>query len=66
MEHRSPFPIPAPLTLWLLAVGIPISLMGGWEWALIFDLGILLLFLLDYVMALRDGEIHLRRRFPMR
>ena len=66
VEHRSPFPIPAPLTLWLLAVGIPISLMGGWEWALIFDLGILLLFLLDYVMALRDGEIHLRRRFPMR
>ncbi len=62
----SPIPIPAPLTLWLLAAGIPISMMGRWEWALIYDLGILLLFLLDYVMALRDGEIHLRRSFPMR
>ena len=66
VEHRSPFPIPAPPTLWLLAVGIPIALMGGWGWALIFDLGILLLCLLDYVMALRDGEIHLRRTFPGR
>jgi uncharacterized protein (DUF58 family) len=40
--------------------------MGGWAWAVVFDLAILLLCLLDYVMALRDGEIHLRRRFPMR
>ena len=65
-KHHSPIPIPAPLTLWLLALGIPISLMGGVGWVLLFDLAILLLCVFDYVMAFRDGDIHLTRSFPTR
>jgi len=65
-KRISPVPIPTGRTVWLLALGIPIALIGEWRWALFFDLGVLVVCLVDYVTVLRDGDIQPRRSFSGR
>lgn len=66
MGCGSLLPIPTGRTLWLLALGIPVALIGEWRWALVFDMGVLIICLADYVMTFRDGDIRPRRRFTGR
>src|SRR5210317_2279935 len=60
--QRSPFP--TTLTLCLLALGIGVAALLGWEVVVAFDLGILLLCCLDYTMTLKGGNIEAERVCP--
>jgi len=60
----SKMPIPTTLTLCLVALGIAAAAIWGWQAALVFDLGILLLVGLDYAMVFRGGNIQAERICP--
>ena len=64
MSKMSKMPIPTTLTLCLVALGIAAAAIWGWQAALVFDLGILLLVGLDYAMVFRGGNIQAEHICP--
>ncbi|MGD8530782.1 MAG: DUF58 domain-containing protein [Syntrophobacterales bacterium] len=56
-------PIPTPLTLWLVAIGIAPAALWGWK-GVFLNLGILFLFSLDYARTLRGVNILAQRICP--
>jgi uncharacterized protein (DUF58 family) len=59
-------PIPTTRTVWLVALGIVSALLWEWKGVLGFDLVILALCGLDYVMIVRRGTVEPTRHYPRR
>ncbi|NIR13058.1 MAG: hypothetical protein GWN86_03520, partial [Desulfobacterales bacterium] len=74
MAERSPtdqlrsfweqIPFPTMLTICLVALGITAAALWGWVVVVAFDLGILLLCCLDYILTLKGGMIEAERVCP--
>jgi len=60
------FPMPTIRTVWLAALGMVAAIIWGWKGIIGFDLGILALCCLDYVMLLRSEKIEVTRHCPGR
>jgi uncharacterized protein (DUF58 family) len=58
------FPMPTVRTVWLSALGMVAAIIWGWKGILGFDLAILALCCIDFVMLLRGEKIEVRRHSP--
>ena len=54
-------PVPTRRTIWLLALGVVVAFGWAWKGALILDLGLLLLCILDYTLTLGANQIQAGR-----
>jgi uncharacterized protein (DUF58 family) len=60
------FPMPTTRTVWLAALGMVAAIIWGWKGIIGFDIGILALCCLDYVMLFRSENIEVTRHCPSR
>jgi uncharacterized protein (DUF58 family) len=56
--------MPAAGALWAAAAGVVVAFLWNWKGILLWDVGILVLCSLDYVLSLRGKEIQAHRRSP--
>jgi uncharacterized protein (DUF58 family) len=64
--HKLKFPIPTIRTIWLMGLGIPLAMVMTWRWAMLLDVCILTLYVLDYFFTLRHLKINAQRNIPSR
>ena len=70
-EIRNPkwvagLPLPTGRAILLVALGVVAAGLWGWKGALVFDVGILLLCVLDFFLSRREGGIEVMRLCPSR